>query len=225
MSIAGDVNAAQFAYQAIKERILDLSYGAGERLSETRIAAELGLGRSPVRTALARLKSEGWIAVTPQSGTYVLSPSEKDIEEVAELRVLLEMHVSRLAALKIPDSELARLRRAFNKLRRDEEYLEEFLAFDAMVHAAIYRAADNGLIESILTNLKDKVQWIRRTNAVTGSRLKLSYDEMQAVLEALEARDPELVAARMATHIRNAADFRKSEERDALARDRRKQAS
>ena len=57
----GELHSAAEAYREIKRRIVELEYRLGERLSETRIASELNLGRSPVRSAFARLKSEGWI--------------------------------------------------------------------------------------------------------------------------------------------------------------------
>lgn len=223
MSVTDDLNAALVAYREIKGRILDLRYAAGEKLSETRLVAELGLGRSPIRTALARLKNEGWIAISPQSGTYVRSLSAKEIEEVTDLRVLLEMHMARLASQKIDPAELRRLRRAHDLLQRQPMagHMEEFLDFDALVHAAIYRAADNALIEGILANLRDKVQWIRRSNTVSVPRVEDALAELKRVLRALEAGDPDSAAARMAEHIRNAAEFYKSAERGALERDRR----
>ncbi|HLI13844.1 MAG TPA: GntR family transcriptional regulator [Alphaproteobacteria bacterium] len=223
MSVTDDVNAAVLAYREIKARILDLRYAAGEKLSETRLVAELGLGRSPIRTALARLKSEGWIAVTPQKGTYVRSLTEKEIEEMTDLRVLLEMHMARLAAHKIDPVELRRLRRAFDRLQHQPmaDHMEEFLEFDAALHGAIYRAADNALIEGILADIRDKVQWLRRSNTVSVRRVERALAELKRVLRALETGDREAAAASMAKHIRNAAEFYKSEERDALERDRR----
>src|SRR5579859_7262250 len=118
MALTDDVNAALLAYREIKGRILGLRYPAGEKLSETRLAADLGLGRSPIRTALARLKNEGWIAVSPQSGTYVRSLTAKEIEEMTALRVLLEMHMAREAARAITETDLRKLRRAHEFLQR-----------------------------------------------------------------------------------------------------------
>ncbi|MGH8324150.1 MAG: GntR family transcriptional regulator, partial [Steroidobacteraceae bacterium] len=59
------------AYRQIKQRIVNLEYQPGEKLSEARLTAELPFGRSPIRSALAQLKSEGWIEVSPQSGSFV----------------------------------------------------------------------------------------------------------------------------------------------------------
>src|SRR5207237_10487935 len=86
--------AAQ-VYAAIKKRILERRYSPGERLSEARLVQELGLGRSPIRTALARLKNEGWIAVSPQSGTYIKSLTDKEIQDLVSLRLLHEARAAR----------------------------------------------------------------------------------------------------------------------------------
>ena len=75
LSVGGEVSAVEAAYRHIKQRIIELAYPPGMKLSEVRLAREIGLGRSPLRSALARLKGEGWIAVSPQSGTYVKPPS------------------------------------------------------------------------------------------------------------------------------------------------------
>src|SRR5579862_6817843 len=95
-SNAGDSSMAGQAYAAIKRRILDARYVPGERLSEVNLAKELGLGRSPIRTALAKLKSDGWVAVSPQSGTYIKSLGEREIQDLLGLRLLLETHVTEL---------------------------------------------------------------------------------------------------------------------------------
>jgi len=68
-----DVSSSFLAYTQIKGRIIDVTYQPGERLSETKLAEEFGLGRSPIRTALSRLESEGWVEISPQSGTFVCS--------------------------------------------------------------------------------------------------------------------------------------------------------
>ena len=63
--MADSANLAVHAYEAIKKRILEFHYRPGERLSEARLANDLGLGRSPIRTALAQLRNDGWISVSP----------------------------------------------------------------------------------------------------------------------------------------------------------------
>src|SRR4029079_17903326 len=90
MRIPAGSPAATLAYEEIKRRIIELVYAPGSKLSEVQLAEELGYGRSPVRTAFARLSSEGWITISPQSGTYVKRLSEAEIAEIYDLRLRLE---------------------------------------------------------------------------------------------------------------------------------------
>lgn len=204
-----DVNPAMAAYLEIKRRIVEVEYVLGEKLSEARLAEELGLGRSPIRTALVRLNNEGWISISPQSGTFVRALTNRDIEQVTELRRLLEMHAASAAAEKISDRELSRIQRSFRALTPLIEAgdVEAFISLDKDLHNTIYAAADNKLIAGILQDLRDKVQWIRRACSVSLERTLDGFHELEAIVKALSRRDAEAASAAMRTHIVNAAAF------------------
>jgi GntR family transcriptional regulator, rspAB operon transcriptional repressor len=208
-----DSSMAAHAYAAIKKRILDSRYVPGERLSEAQLAKELGLGRSPIRSALAKLKSDGWIAVSPQSGTYIKSLSDGERADLVDLRLLLETHATALAAHAIRDEDLRRLRCAFaascpeGVAKLNERAFDDFNEFDSLFHLTIYRAAGNALIADILANLLDKVQWLKTSTRPSAARIRSGYTELKRILDALEARQPHEAAVRMREHITNAADF------------------
>lgn len=201
------------AYEEIKQRIIELRYPPGTKLSEARLAEELGCGRSPIRSAFARLRSEGWMDVSPQSGTYVRSLTEQEIQDIFECRLLLETHVTRLAARNMPAGELRKLRVACRRLKPQgngepaQEAFDDFNEFDSMFHATIYRAAGNALIKDILLNLLEKAQWLKKSAPSTPKRMKLWLAELERVLAALEARDADRAAQLMRAHIGNAADY------------------
>jgi DNA-binding GntR family transcriptional regulator len=204
--------AASVAYDEVKRRIVETIYKPGTKLSEARLVDELGLGRSPIRTAFSRLQAEGWLAVSPQSGSYVRALSEQEIREIFETRLLLETHVTRLAAKNMDEVRLKKLRAAFRRLAprgrvQDDGVFDDFNELDSMFHSAIYEAAGNGLMTSILMNLLEKVRWIKKSFPSTPGRMKLSFAEIEGVLESLEKRDPASAAQRMREHIGNAADF------------------
>jgi DNA-binding GntR family transcriptional regulator len=208
-----DSSMAGQAYAAIKKRILDSRYIPGERISEAHLAKELGLGRSPIRTALAKLKNDGWIAVSPQSGTYIKSLTDKEISDLLDLRLLLETQVAERAAQSIDEHDLRRLRRAFVAFSPrsagdlSERAFDEFNEFDSLLHLTLYRAAGNALITEILANILDRVQWLKTSTRPSAPRIRSGYAELRRILEALEAREPKLAAARMREHITNAAAF------------------
>ena len=214
------------AYEEIKRRIIELVYAPGTKLSEARLAEELGCGRSPIRTAFARLQAEGFIAVSPQSGTYVRALTEQEIRDIIDCRLLLETHVTRLAATHIEAEQLRRLRVAFRRLAPQGRELssgvfEDFDELDSMFHTTIYQAAGNAAMTGILFNLLEKVRWIKKSFPSTPKRMKLSFTEIERVLEALEERDADAAAQRMREHIGNAADFAASFRKEAASRRQR----
>jgi DNA-binding GntR family transcriptional regulator len=202
---------ANAVYREIKRRITDLHYKPGEKLSEAKLASELGLGRSPVRTALSRLQSEGWIEISPQSGTFVRGLSEQEVREILETRLVLESHLAGLAAKRMTDSELAKIGRAFAEFGEavSQERLDEYLDLDLQFHLAIYEAAGNRLIANILLNLIDKVRWIRRASARSPLRIRDAFQEIRLLYQALRKRDEKGAAAAMRRHIANTIEFRR----------------
>jgi DNA-binding GntR family transcriptional regulator len=207
-----ELSNAGVAYRELKRRITELFYKPGDRLSEVGIATELGFGRSPVRTAFSRLQSEGWIEISPQSGTFVRGLSDTEITEILEARLVLESYLAGRAAKRISDAELVRLREAFSAFgeRVSTGRLDDYLELDLQFHLAIYKAAGNQLIAGILVNLIDKVRWIRRGSAAHPLRINDAFVEIHSVLDALEARDAEAASAAMRTHIENALEFRRN---------------
>jgi DNA-binding GntR family transcriptional regulator len=196
------------AYEKIKRGILDLRYRPGEKLSETRLADDLNLGRSPIRTALARLGGEGWIKVLPQSGTFVRDLTPQEVADIADLRLLLEAHAAQRAAERIVESDLAMLRNEFEALKAKgvDGHFDEFLKLDDRFHTTLHRVSGNQRIAEILQNLRDQIHWIRVVNAIVPGRVAESLKEMDHVLVALERRDGEGAARAMRQHIGNIAN-------------------
>lgn len=210
-TLNNDLGRAGIAYREIKRRITELFYKPGDKLSEVRIASELGFGRSPVRTAFSRLQSEGWIEISPQSGTFVRGLSDDEITEILETRLVLESYLAGLAARKITEAELVELRAAFSAFGElvSSDRLDDYLELDLQFHLAVYNAAGNKLIAGILVNLIDKIRWIRRGSANSPARIQDAFVEIQAVLKALEQRDAQAASAAMQAHISNALEFRR----------------
>jgi DNA-binding GntR family transcriptional regulator len=206
------VSAADTAYDRIKDAILSLQYRPGEKLSEVRLATHLGVGRSPLRTALARLASEGWLRVLPQSGTFVSELSTDDVLELAQIRLLLEPYTARLAATRITAEEVDRLQghAAALKSKGLNGRFGEFAELDDRIHSAIHRAAGNARIADILRNLHDQIHWVRVSTATLPGRVEQSMREMDAILRALKRRDGAGAQRAMRRHIDNIAQsFRK----------------
>jgi DNA-binding GntR family transcriptional regulator len=85
--------------------------------------------------------------------------------------------------------------------------VDAFLKIDERLHSAIYEAADNKLISQILVGLRDKVQWLRRTGAVSSQRVQDSFAEVESLFQAIKKRDEEAAAQAMRGHLQNSFTF------------------
>src|SRR2546429_7245400 len=88
------VSAGTRVYQRLKGAILERIHADGALLSETEIAAAVGVSRTPVREALLRLESEGLVALYPKRGVLVLPVSAQEIDDVIDARRLVEVHAA-----------------------------------------------------------------------------------------------------------------------------------
>lgn len=194
-------------YRQIKDGIVALRYRPGQKLSETKLAADLRVGRSPVRSALARLERDGWVRVMPQQGTFVRKFSAEEVAAMTELRLLLEGHNASVAAARMTSEELASLRRKFDTLKAKgaQSHFDELVALDDLFHGAVSCSVSNAFITDILRNLRDQIHWVRMSNAVLPGRADDSLREMDQVLMALERRDGNAAAQAMRQHIGNIA--------------------
>lgn len=149
--------------------------------------------------------------------SFVCVLEKGEIEDLSELRLLLEEHATRKATNTITEEQLKELRKGFDELKakRVEEHIPEFIALDDRFHSTIYRVAGNRRIEDILLNLKDKIRWVRAVTATLPGRVTESLHEMDKVLYAMERRDPDTAAEAMVRHIGNIATTFKSMPSDA----------
>lgn len=199
---------AEIAYTRIKAGIIQGEYHPGEKLSEARLITEFGLNRSAIRSGLVKLENEGWIRIIPQSGSFVRDLSLQNVNEITEIRILLEAHAARNAAAHIDTATIGNLRSELNKLLEFDDPLpqEEFLDTDHLFHSTIWRLAGNDRITTILEGFRDEIiHWIGNTNTKHGGRAKASVVEMLHVLDALESRDGEAAATAMCAHVGNIA--------------------
>lgn len=88
--VSEEASASERAYQVIRNSILEHKHEPGTMLGEAALAADLGMSRTPVRVALARLQDEGWIIIYPKRGALVQGLTERTAAELADARIVLE---------------------------------------------------------------------------------------------------------------------------------------
>jgi DNA-binding GntR family transcriptional regulator len=195
---------AERAYQALRRRIIRCELAPGQAFTEASIAEELGLGRTPVREALARLSRDGFVVVAPRAGCRVAQVTLGDVMELFELREPLEAKVAELAAARIDEPALAELQRLtdvpFVHDADDAAGLAAFLGANTAFHAALARVAGNGRLAATLDGIADQLERLHWLGVPTSPRVNDLLGEHREMIAALAARDGERAAALAVRH-------------------------
>jgi DNA-binding GntR family transcriptional regulator len=137
--------------EVLREAILDGSLKSGSQLRETHIATELGVSRAPLREALTRLEEEGLVEKIPFRGAFVAEVSQRSVDEIANLRAILEPYAAELAFDTLRTTKLSYLRDLVRRLTSAakagnvQQSIDAHLAF----HRAFYESADNDQLLSL----------------------------------------------------------------------------
>lgn len=206
----------QRVYQTLREAILSLAYRPGEILRKPEICEALGVSRSPVADAVARLATEGLVDVVPQAGTFVARFSMEEIREGAFLREAIEMAAIERVAETITEDQLTQLRRNLTvqaALIADGD-VPGFYQMDAAMHELILSFSGFRRLAQVSETAWLHVNRARQLILPVPGRIAATLDEHRAILAALEARDP--AAARLATrhHLRQLITYLEPLERE-----------
>lgn len=192
---------AQRVYESLKQAILTLSFRPGEILRKPQICAALGVSRSPVAEAVARLQGEHLVRVVPQSGTFVARLSMSEVREGAFLRQALEVAAIERVAEVITDAQLTLLRR---NLRVQAAHIADhdfagFYQSDADLHELILSFTGFTRLSRLAESSWVHVNRARRLILPTPGRLEQTLAEHHKIVAALEAHDA-LAAREAARH-------------------------
>jgi DNA-binding GntR family transcriptional regulator len=187
-------------YQSIRSRILSMVSTLDEpvRLREEDVAQELGVSRTPVREALKRLGQEGLLSLQPRRGAVLMPVTPKEYTDWLKLRSELEAFAASEAAFNATKRDVDELRAIFapfneaNLAHRADDYAVANVAF----HAALIRLADNLVLEKIWNSFGHS-QMLRSKTIQRLNRSRESLQEHLAIIDAIDARNPEL-ASRLA---------------------------
>jgi DNA-binding GntR family transcriptional regulator len=190
---------AQRVYLTLKDAILSLVYAPGEALKKPEICAALGVSRSPVSEAVARLAAEGLVDVVPQSGTFVARFSMEEIREGAFLREALELAAIERVAETITEDQLVLLRRnlRLQRVLLDDGDFAGFYRTDSEMHELILGFTGFRRLATLAGTAWVHVNRARQLILPEPGRVQNTLSEHETILAALEARDP--AAAREAT--------------------------
>lgn len=198
--------AAQKAYELVRERIISGFYPASVHLTEQEIADSSGVSRTPVREALRRLQSEGFVRVAANQGAVVVDWSESETNDVFELRALLEPYGAARAAQRISREDLDELRRLakaqFEECeRRGPGYMERVGSLNSRFHRGLLKSAGSPRLSMLMPMLIEAPLVMRTFAKYEPPELLRSAAHHLEIVSALEARDSEWAASIMRSHI------------------------
>ena len=195
----------QKVYRILKAEIIEGSLKPGTKLLENNIAKQLGISRTPIREALRELAAEGFVKMNPNQGVVVSNASVEDVQEVLQIRGVLEGLAARLATKMINEEEIKEL----EKYQKQMEYYtnkDDVLAFSEMdteFHELILNICGNNRLIQIRKNLSDQAHRYQIRSLSVPGRLKYSLKEHQEVVEALKRKDAEQADRLSQKHIEN----------------------
>ena len=190
-------------FLAIREAIMELNFLPGEIIRKHDICNALGVSRSPVSEALAKLRNEGLVEVVPQSGTFVSRFSLQDIKEGAFLREAIELACIEILASNISEQQLIDLNRnlKLQKVLAESDDYQGFYQLDAKMHGMIMDFTGYKNLAKVTKTGWVQVDRARQLLLPVDGRLKKAFQEHKAVIEALEQNDVALAREKMRTHL------------------------
>jgi DNA-binding GntR family transcriptional regulator len=207
----------------IQARILNGEVAVGARLRQETLAAEFGVSRTPVREALRKLQATGILEVEPHRGAIVRAPKARDIRDAYEVRAVLEGAAAELAATRMRDDQLVALHEAQQLFR---SFIASLVASTGAgdsrgaadgdwaranddFHRVILEGAGNSRLVTVVHDLHRtfprSLTWaaLRANSAL----LEQNVDEHNAIVDALDRRDPEAARRRMVAHVLHAGEL------------------
>jgi DNA-binding GntR family transcriptional regulator len=201
---AESIPVRERAYEHLKASILSGRFNPGERLAEEHLAKELGISRTPIREALHKLESEGLIKPLASRGFVASQDSKDDIEELFEIRAVLEGYALRLICGRITDTVLAQLEETVEKgeeaLRRHG--LDEIFQWNTRFHDTLHDLiTDKRRLYHQMVTMRQYVLRYRKNTLQYPDGGARTVDGHRKILLALRLHDPDLCERVMREHI------------------------
>ncbi len=192
-------------YEVLKDGITSMNIyaeGADLRLEERKMSEELGISRTPVREALARLEQEGFVEIQARKGVFIKRKSLDEILEMIVVWAALESMAARMATINATDKEIGSLRKMATEFGRDEAaaHLDEYSEANIQFHQRILEISGCKMLKDIADGLFLHMRAIRNRAMAEGDRVKRSVVDHMHIIEALEDRDADLASELVREH-------------------------
>ena len=192
----------EIAATKIREAIINNDFKLGQPLSEAFLSKSMEISKTPVREALAKLKSEGLVVVVPQSGTYVFTMELEDLVELLEYRYVLEV-----AALKdVYEKKYKELITIIDQITKSmdkalkEGNIKEYISLDYMFHKSFFDLCDNRYLIDAYSSLSAKIRSLQTRIAIKDIDRSASFKEHMRICRFIKNRDFEKLKSELNEH-------------------------
>ncbi|GBC59371.1 GntR family transcriptional regulator [Desulfonema ishimotonii] len=181
------VSLSKMAYDAIRRFILSGQMKHDEIYNEMGIAKELGISRTPVREALLELSSQGLITFLPRKGLKVNKLTDRDIDEIFEVRKAIELAAVERISKNADTFDLSLIETSLEDMRKaaaDKNYLR-FMDLDLSFHMAFCELTGNRRMLAIMQNIHDMIHMLGTQSLAKDDRMEEAIREQENILEAV----------------------------------------
>lgn len=186
------------SYEIIRDRILNGELQGGTKIVEEKLAKELGVSRTPIRESIRRLENEGLIVKK-----IVVKPTETDLRNLFQVRILLEGFSAKCAASYLPDNELDNLKECVEIGKTGT--FEEIMKANERFHEIIVNASNNPVMIDMIDRMQSIIYLFRKT--VVFYNRPFLIEEHEHIYEAIKARDGQTAEQLMQQHLQLDLDF------------------
>ncbi len=192
----------------LRKAIVDGDYDQGEKLSESDLCARFGVSRTPLREAVKVLAIEGLVRLTPNRGANIASITSQDIADLFPIMGALEALGGELAATRVTQEQLVAIKSAHATMMSHYKAGETdlYLKVNEEIHIAIMEAAQNAPLMIKWQNLMVRIMRVRFRAKMSATHWKKAIDDHEAMIAALETRDPVALSRILKQHVNLKAD-------------------
>lgn len=200
---------SDWALATIREAIIARTLAPGSVVTEAQLSKELGVSKTPVREALLRLREVGLVKPMPVRGMMIIESTRDTLIQSYELRGLLEAGVSRFAAARATDEQIATMQAAAAESLRcaEERDSDAFRRSDRIFHATVWSAAGNAELERIADNAYSLSSAMRAIHALSNrDSIKCAHQHLD-ITDAIRDGDEERAATLATAHVRDVLQY------------------
>ena len=203
--------SSQKIYEKLRRKILEFEIYPGTRITESELAADFNVSRTPVRAALQRLAVEGHIIIQPKQGCFVRAVDIEKISQYYDVRVHLEAMAVELACENMSTEELDTLQEIWNPARvKKAPNMDEIKALEEAFHVTLATASGNAVLLDYLEDVNNHIRILRRLGFPDRQSVLETFEEHYELCQLIRSRNARGARKAMIAHIRKSQQIARS---------------